>query len=277
MQRLDFIKVEGLGNDFILTENGAGITPAHANTLCDRRRGIGADGVLIVTLEGSNAHMRVMNADGSEPEMCGNGIRCVALHLLRKRQLDALDIVIETASGPHRCLARIGSSRHEAEVEVHMRVPQLSPGEIPVDAAQPLIDHAIDVQGQLLHLTAVSMGNPHAVTFDALSDATRQAIGPLLQRHPLFPNGANISFATMKDPQTIELNVLERGAGWTLACGTGACATAVAAVETGRATRNTELGIDLPGGRLHITVGSATEPVRMRGPARMVFEGSILL
>jgi diaminopimelate epimerase len=277
MQRLEFTKYEGLGNDFILIDNAAHLTPAHASALCDRRRGIGADGILFVTHDGTRARMRVMNADGSEPEMCGNGIRCVALHLLRKRDVAALEIDIDTASGPHHCVARITHASHEADVEVQMRVPLLSPADIPVNASQPLIDHPLEVQGTLLHITAVSMGNPHAVIFDVLHEHIRQVLGPVLQRHPMFPAGANISFATMKDPETIELNVLERGSGWTLACGTGACATAVAAVETNRAKRNSELRIDLPGGRLNVQVGAATEPVRMRGPARLVFEGEILI
>jgi diaminopimelate epimerase len=270
-----FTKYEGLGNDFILIQDREDLTADQSSTLCDRRHGVGGDGVLLVFHRNGRPYMRVLNSDGSEPEMCGNGIRCVALHLLRTQSLETIDIEIDTKSGPHRCIAQATANKDEATVEVFMQTATLASKDVPALVNEPLLDHPVHVLGQQVRLTAVSMGNPHIVTFDAIDQDLQKTLGSALQTHALFPHGVNVSFATLIDSQTIQLAVLERGAGWTLACGTGACATVVAAVETNRIARGSEVRVDLPGGRLFIQVGERHEPVHMRGPARHVFDGQI--
>ncbi len=269
---LAFYKYEGLGNDFIVVERGAlggatlGIERAIA--LCDRHRGIGADGVLILDVE--SPRMDVINSDGSVPEMCGNGIRCAALHLARRAGESALEVGIDTPAGPHGCLV---VNRPGAEsVAVHMAPPSLMPRDLPLSSDKPWVDHPLEIEGQTIRWTGVSMGNPHAVTFDDVGEA-RFAIGPAMQRDPHFPQGVNVGFVSQREGTEMRLDVFERGAGWTQACGTGASAAAVAAIETGRAGRGEPLSIRLPGGTLLITVGAPGDTVLMQGPARFVFRG----
>ncbi len=272
---LSFYKYEGLGNDFLIVEKealgGASLTAELAIALCDRHRGIGADGVL--TIDVADPSMGVINSDGSVPEMCGNGIRCAALHLARRAFKATLEVTIQTLAGPHPCVV---SNQPGAEsVAVQMAPPPLSPPDLPLIADAPWIDHPLDVAGTTLHLTAVSMGNPHAVTFDEVGMA-RLDLGPALQRDGQhFPCGVNVGFVSEHTGTSMRLDVLERGAGWTQACGTGACAAAVAAVETGRAPRAKPLSVRLPGGTLTTTVRAPGDTVRMEGPARFVFAGEI--
>ena len=284
---LPFSKYEGLGNDFIVVEAAAGtlLEAQQVARLCDRHRGVGADGVLFVSESDGVPRMEVINADGSVPEMCGNGIRCVALHLVRTGRCSARELSIDTAAGLHDC--RVLSARESdggdeldgvdgVEVEVAMRAASLVPAEIGLAAELPWIDAALRVGDATLHVTAVSMGNPHAVTFDDVGARAAQ-LGPLLGKHPSFARGVNAGFASVQGEGRLSLAVYERGAGWTEACGTGACAAAVAAVETGRAARNTPLRVQLPGGPLTIFVPAAGERVLMTGPARHVFDGSVTL
>jgi len=290
---LEFAKYEGLGNDFAVVFAGAAesvavltttaaLTPTQVRGLCDRHRGIGADGVLLVEGEREHPRMRVINADGSQPEMCGNGLRCVALHLVRHGLAPVeRDFTVETDAGPHRC--RVASAERQSMVEVSMRPASLEPGDIPVLAAdsevarQPLLDAVFEVSGAQVHLSCVSMGNPHAVTFEDLDAEARRTLGPLLEKHARFPSGANIGFARVHAPQRLELAVWERGVGFTQACGTGACACAVAAVETGRAARHEPIAVHLPGGILEIRVRERSDRISMTGPARHVFDGTIEL
>lgn len=269
---LGFYKYEGLGNDFIVVERGAlrgaPFEIARAIALCDRHRGIGADGVLILDVD--SPRMDVINSDGSVPEMCGNGIRCAALHLARRAGESALEVSIDTAAGPHGCIV---VNRPGAEsVAVQMAPPSLMPRDLPLSSDKPWIDHPLELEGRTIHLTGVSMGNPHAVTFDDVGEA-RLAIGPAVQRDPHFPQGVNVGFVSEHAGTEMRLDVFERGAGWTQACGTGASAAAVAAVETGRAERGAALTIRLPGGTLVVTVGAPGDTVLMQGPARFVFRG----
>lgn len=301
--RLTFAKYEGLGNDFIVVGRGleGSLDTAAVVALCDRHRGIGADGVLFAgatdatsaagatgatgaagatsTSQSMHLSMRVVNADGTVPEMCGNGLRCVALHLARQERVPAGGrFVIHTDAGPHAC--RIvawdeqDAQRGVARVEVAMRAPSLAPGDVPVVADAPLVEQAIPVGGRELHITALSMGNPHAVVFDEVG-AQREELGPALAGDARFPEGVNVGFARMRSPTLLELAVLERGVGWTRACGTGACAAAVAAVETGRAVRGASLRVQLPGGPLDLVVGAPGQSVMMTGEARHVFDGVI--
>jgi diaminopimelate epimerase len=272
---LRFAKYEGLGNDFVIVpEEAAGSMSARdAAAICDRHRGVGADGVLIVSRE----RMRVINADGSRPEMCGNGLRCVALHLVRTGVMPAEhEFTVETDAGPHPCL--VAKNARESDVRIAMRAAALAPEDVPVTADQVVLDQSFDVPGaplEAVRLSCVSMGNPHAITFDDISVSARAVLGPLLEKHARFPHAANIGFARVLGPSRIELAVWERGVGFTEACGTGACACAVAAVETGRAQRHTPLQVKLPGGVLTITVGAGDERIIMSGPARHVFDGKL--
>ncbi|MCA9536771.1 MAG: diaminopimelate epimerase [Myxococcales bacterium] len=280
-------KYEGLGNDFIVIERPRGLRDDAADAtlaraLCDRHFGVGADGLLFVDPEQPSMH--VVNADGSVPEMCGNGLRCVALHYARHEALSTSDLIFDvaTGAGPHTCRVERGlGATDEAWITVEMAVPSLVPAEVPTTRAAPMVDAPTEVGEHTLHLTSVSMGNPHAVTFDALGAdprALQLALGPLVQALPIYPRGVNVSFVQPLDvdgngvARHFKLDVLERGAGWTLACGTGACAAGVAAVLTGRAQRHQPLRFDLPGGPLEITVSDEGARVRMRGPARLVFE-----
>jgi len=303
-ETLRFAKYEGLGNDFIVVDASApdvfDRSLARAEVvaaICDRHRGIGADGLLLAGVIHGVPFMRVLNADGSEPEMCGNGLRCVALHLARTGQLPERaetesaqtegtqtegtqtegthTLIFDTGAGPHGVtLHAVGES---GVVEVQMRAPSLVPSAVPVCALAPLVDAPLEVDGHTLRVTAVSMGNPHVVTFDVLSVAERLALGPRLERDARFPEGVNVGFAQMTASDALTLHVFERGVGWTEACGTGACAAAVAAVESGRAERGRTLRVALPGGTLLVRVGAPGASVYMTGPARHVFDGTLAL
>lgn len=266
---LRFTKYEALQNDFVVVDGDPADrrrAQTHALEICDRRRGVGADGLLLVDC--LSRRMVVVNADGSNAQMCGNGLRCVALHLVRTGVVKPGAFTVETAAGPHRC-----EMMDDGQVTVHMLPANLAPAAVPVVAEASLIDAAVVVQGRPVHVTAVSMGNPHIVTFDDFDEDARRALGPLLAADPRFPEGVNVGFAVQRGPEELHLDVLERGAGWTYACGTGACAAAVAAVVTGRMPRRRDLTVHLPGGSLQIRVGADTDPVRMSGPARHVFDG----
>jgi diaminopimelate epimerase len=290
--RIVFSKYEGLGNDFVLVDGLDGaqrlsLTVEAARQICDRHRGIGGDGVLVLDAPAARPRMRVINADGSVPEMCGNGIRCVALHLARIGRASSGAFEIDTDAGPH--VVRVLERGESGVVEVAMRAASLQPDEVPVRAPAALCDEPLELGGPRLRWTAVSMGNPHAVTFDDAGSA-RAELAPRVQTAVvsgsapalpggalLFPHGVNVGFAQMRGPNALELAVFERGSGWTEACGTGACAAAVAAVETGRAQRGQAIAVQLPGGTLTIVVPEPGERVLMTGPARHVFDGEVEL
>jgi diaminopimelate epimerase len=275
-QTLPFAKYEGIGNDFVIVDTRTAdlaLAAELAVAICDRHRGVGADGVLLVDSEPGSLRMRVINADGSRPEMCGNGIRCVALYLVQSGAVRDAELEIATDAGPHRCRVTTQPGQRGGLVEVTMRAASLRPAEVPVREAQaPVLDQPFEVGSARVRLSCVSMGNPHGVTFDDVG-AARSSLGPALEKHARFPHGANIGFARMLTDDQIELAVWERGVGFTEACGTGACAAAVAAVETGRAARNRPIEVRLPGGTLVIRVPEAGEGVQMTGPARKIFSG----
>jgi diaminopimelate epimerase len=271
VRRIVFDKYEALGNDFIVVEGtSALLTVDQVRAICDRHRGVGADGVLFTGVSANRPFLQVVNADGSRAEMCGNGLRCVALHLVRRGLVDTLAFEVDTDAGPHGC--RVLKQSPVGRVEVVMRPPSVDPAQVPVHSPAPLVDATLP--GIEVRITAVSMGNPHAVTFDVEGDA-RLALGPRIQEHPAFPEKANVGFARMRGASSMVLDVYERGAGWTQACGTGACAAAFAAVQTGRAARGTPIEVVLPGGPLEIVVGAPGERIRMTGPARYVFSGKL--
>ena len=288
-----FTKLHGLGNDFLVVDvrtldpraAAAVQDPAVVRWLCDRQFGVGGDGVLAVRAArtaGATAEMRVLNADGSEAEMCGNGLRCVVKHLWDHAPGSGDRLVVDTGAGPLACGVQIQDGKVDT-VTVDMGRPRLTRGEIPMTgpAGERCIEQPLAIPGDLVaerRITAVSMGNPHAIVFvDSADEARRLAetVGPALERHAAFPRKTNAEWAFVASRREIDLVVWERGCGITLACGTGACATAVAACLTGRADVGTEITVRLPGGPLAITVAPDYATVYMRGPARVVFEAEI--
>lgn len=285
--RHPFSKVEGLGNDFVLLDhrsrvtNGAPVASlaqlrAWAPAWCDRRRGVGADGLLVVTdsvRAGVDAGMVVINADGSRPEMCGNGLRCVASHVASSHRdrhdpgTSTVTVCIETDAGDMDCRVRAGDLPTLAEVDVDMPPAVHGPTHT-VEAAPEHRFHVID------------MGNPHAVAFvddPAALEALARGLGPAIERAPQFPAGTNVEFVHAERPDRLRTWVWERGCGITQACGTGACAVAAAAVAQGHAAAGVPLEVVLPGGSLFITVPSQTlAALGMRGPAREVFTGHLM-
>ncbi len=277
-----FTKMHGTGNDFVLVEARGGERDwtRLAIAVCDRHFGIGADGLLLVLpSEKAAVSMRVINPDGTEPEMCGNGIRCLAKYAVEKGLVTPKDgrFDVETAVGV--LTLRVFEKDGQVEkVRVSMGKPRLSPNEVPVhvNAEPPLINIPIELaEGparRVLPVTAVSMGNPHAVHFirEPVAAFRLEVIGPAVAFHPLFPHGVNFEVARVLDRRSIEARVWERGAGPTMACGTGASATMVAAHLQGSVDDTVD--ITLPGGMLTLEWDGAGE-VFMTGPAVSVFEG----
>jgi len=275
-----FRKYHGLGNDFILLDNRHQpeplLTPEEAVQWCDRHFGIGADGVIFaLPAQGDTDYtMRIFNSDGSEPEMCGNGIRCMA------RFLADLETAETGSARPNyriHTLAGVISPRMEVsgDVTVDMGVPRLLAAEIPTTLGTPdskVIDLPLEVAGQSWQVTCVSMGNPHCITFvEDVAAIPLETLGPQFEHHPVFPKRINTEFIQVVRPDYLKMRVWERGAGITLACGTGACASLVAGVLNGKCDRSATL--ELPGGNLHITWSETDQHLFMTGPAELVFMG----
>lgn len=284
---IEFTKYHGLGNDFILIDNRVEpepiISSQQAIQLCDRHFGIGADGVIFALpgQQGTDYTMRIFNSDGSEPEMCGNGIRCLAQFL---SNLEAADAETSgTAAAPKaqyhiHTLGGVMTLQLEADrrVRVDMGLPQLSAAEIPTTLAaaeHKVINTPIEVAGQSWQVTCVSMGNPHCITFvEDVAAIPLESIGPQFEHHPAFPQRTNTEFIQVVRPDYLKMRVWERGAGITLACGTGACASVVAGVLTGKSDRFCT--VELPGGCLEIE-WAQDQRVYMTGPAQKVFTGKL--
>jgi diaminopimelate epimerase len=272
-----FAKYHGLGNDFVLVDrrsSGEPVTSEQAIRLCDRRRGIGADGVLTILPAATGAaRMRVTNADGSLAQMCGNGIRCVARYLAEEAGVAGEVLAIESDAGLRSC--RLVRRRGKvAEVEVDMGAPELEASRIPVQAGPGrFVRQPIALPDETLQGTAVSMGNPHLVLF-FVSPSAASKLGPLLERHPMFPERTNVEFAR-REGDGLSVAVWERGVGITAACGTGACAAMVAAVLEGLLPAGDERPVRLAGGTLHVRVTGDLSRVFMRGPAVRVFAGEV--
>lgn len=247
---MDFVKMEGLGNDFVVFDGPLEVAPEQVAAWCDRRRGIGADGVLVVS-PGSDVRMEYWNADGSAAEMCGNGLRCVALHAVRRGMVAGNSFTVETPVGPRQAIVEGDSVRVE-----------LGPYEVE--------DRQVELAGYVL--TPVKVGNPHAVAF--VGDPRTvplDAAGPLVEGDPAFPGRTNAEFATVVASDLIDLRVWERGAGATLACGTGAAATVAAAHAAG--FTGPRVTVNLPGGPLTVELIEGTAWIE--GPAKVVFEGTL--
>jgi diaminopimelate epimerase len=250
---MDFVKMEGLGNDFVVLRGPLSPVASEVAAWCDRRRGIGADGVLVVSPRGpARVRMQYWNADGSPAEMCGNGLRCVGRYAVDEGMVAGPELVVETAVGERRATVSAGSVRALL-------------GEFSEVGIEPL-----DLAGY--HLEAVSMGNPHAVAFvpDCYSVPVG-AVGPLVEGDPHFPERTNVGFASVVSKERLDLRVWERGVGETLACGSGAAAAAALAHRRGLVGRR--VTVMLPGGPLSVEIEG--DAVWIEGPVRMVFRGSL--
>ena len=272
---MKFHKMQGAANDFVVID-GRELTgvdwSARAIRACDRRVGVGADGILVLEHSGSDDfRMRYHNADGSVGEMCGNGIRCMAKFAIDIGATEKRELAWETGAGRVTTeVLEYGEGR--TMVRADMGPPRFAPADIPVDVTGDDVREAVfSVNGSQLKLTCVSMGNPHAVTFvDSVADFPLERVGPEVEHHPAFPNRTNFEIVEVIDPGHLRMRVWERGVGETQACGTGACAVAVA----GQLVRQTnpEVEIDVPGGRLTVAWRPG-ENVLLTGPAETSFTG----
>lgn len=262
---LKFTKYQGIGNDFLVVfaEHPEALTPADAVRLCDRHYGVGGDGVLIVSpgQDGARARMTVLNADGSRPEMCGNGLRCVALAIVHDSDPRAAGFVVETDAGPRT-----------TSVVVDTENPDVGMVRTGMGQGRLADSFEIDFEGEKYLFCMVSMGNPHAICFrDAISDEKLDRLGPLVSGR--FPAGTNVEIVTQRGPLALDVHVWERGVGRTLACGTGAVGSVVVAADQGLVPFDEEVTVQLPGGKVMVRVDRdfITE---LTGPAARVFSGT---
>jgi len=279
---LRFTKMQGIGNDYVYV-NGFEERVENPNDLArqisDRHFGVGSDGLVLILPSGtSDVRMRMFNADGSESEMCGNAVRCVGKYVY-DHGIQVKDVItVETRAGV-KIVRLLFEAGEVCGATVDMGEPELNPARIPVltetsgdGSQQRFVARPVDVNGQLYEITAISMGNPHAVIFmKGIDDLDLPRIGPRFEHHPLFPKRTNTEFAEVISSTKVRMRVWERGAGETLACGTGACAVAVACVLNGYAGREVE--VELKGGSLHIHWDEASNHVYMTGGAVTVFSG----
>ncbi len=271
---MKFTKYSGLGNDFILV-NGFKEKIQNpfsaAQKLCDRHLGIGADGlVLVLPSQTADVCMKIYNSDGSEAEMCGNASRCVPLFAIKEGLTNQTTLTLETLAGPIKTEVK---DLHLGLVSVDMGIPRLLRGQIPMtgDPTDTAVDVPLEVGGAVRYGTAVSMGNPHFVMFGPdVEHALVRELGPLIEKHPAFPSKTNVEFVSVLNPETLRMRVWERGAGITRACGTGACASVVAAVINGKTGRKVTVKLD--GGDLYID-WPEQKNIFMTGPAEEIFDG----
>ena len=277
---LKFTKMHGCGNDYVYIncfEQEINNPQALSIKLSNRHYSIGSDGVILICKSNkADAKMRMFNADGSEGKMCGNGIRCVGKYLFDHNMVKQDDILIETLSGIKKLKAiRKSGDEEVTNLCVDMGKANLNAKDIPVNLDQnTIINYPIQICKKEYNITCVSMGNPHCIVFcKNVDDIDIEKIGPMFEKNPIFPNGVNTEFIEIIDDNTLKMRVWERGSGETMACGTGACAAAVAAVENGYCKKNQEIKVKLKGGDL--TIKYTDETVLMTGPAQKSFEGEI--
>ncbi|MEK7992338.1 MAG: diaminopimelate epimerase [Planctomycetota bacterium] len=287
---MKFTKMHGLGNDYVYVncfEEQIDDPAALARTVSDRHRGIGGDGLILIgPSQTADVRMRIFNTDGSEAEMCGNGIRCVAKYAYEHglagaggaisvpgQQSFPASLNIETSNGILTVGLAVNETTQVSKVCVNMGQPVLSPRDIPVNlAGEKVVDRPIEILGQQLLMTCVSMGNPHAVFFcDDVRSVELEKLGPAIENHSLFPKRINVHFVQIDKATEFTMRTWERGSGITMACGTGACAACVAAALTGRQERLCTA--HLPGGDLDLNWCERDNCVYMTGPAVEVFEG----
>ena len=280
--KIEFTKMQGCGNDYVYIDGGRFHIPMERKPeivrwLSNRNFGIGSDGVIFINpvADGSaDFEMEMWNADGTRSEMCGNGIRCVGKYVYDKGLTDKERVAVVSA-GQVKYLDYTIEDGKVVRVKVNMGQPVLKATEVPVVSGnEQVIDEEIIVEDKAYHMTCVSMGNPHAVVFmDHVADLDIEAVGPHFENHARFPRRTNTEFVRVIDRQTVEMRVWERGTGETLACGTGACATAVASILNGHT--DNQVTVKLLGGDLLIEWDREANLVYMTGPAVIVFEGVI--
>ncbi|MCH5225281.1 MAG: diaminopimelate epimerase [Muribaculaceae bacterium] len=287
-REVPFVKMHGIGNDYVYMDCLRGETPSWlteenlpslTRKISDRHFGVGSDGlILILPSEKSDFRMRIFNSDGSEAKMCGNGIRCVGKYLYDRGFTKKTSLEIETNSGIRHLKLIRGADNQIESVEVDMGSPYFKRGEIPAAGSkdEEMADELLYSAGKTFSTTGVGMGNPHGVIFvEDVESLDLQTIGPSLERHEIWPDRANIEFVKIVGPKEIRVRVWERGSGETLACGTGACAAAVASYRKG--FTEDEIKVTLRGGDLKISYDKNSNRVKMTGPAEFVCEGKFYL
>lgn len=272
-RKLPFVKMHGLGNDFVVVEASRLDGPLDADTahrLADRRLGIGCDQLLVLETAAAPLRYRIFNADGGEVEQCGNGARCLARYAVERGLAAASDVRLESPAGAVE--ARVEGPT----VSINLGAPRLAPAEIPFVAATQAVEYTVDVDGEAVTLGALSLGNPHAViAVDSVEHAPVARLGARLERHPRFPRRANVGFVEFLAADRCRLRVFERGVGETPACGTGAAAAVVWGRLAGRL--GARATVVLRGGELGVEWAGRGAPVWLSGPATRVFEGEIEL
>jgi diaminopimelate epimerase len=272
---MKFTKMHGLGNDFVVIDavtQNVRVTRSMVRRLANRTLGIGCDQVLVIeapTEADIDFNYRIFNQDGGEVEQCGNGARCLARYVYDRQLTGKNPILVKTKN-------RVMTLHLEANklVRVDMGIPQLDPAQIPFQAEQPAALYDIDVAGETYQVAAVSMGNPHTLLqVDDVDTAPVETLGPVLECHSRFPNRVNVGFMQIVDRNTIKLRVFERGVGETQACGSGACAAAVAAIQ--QELVDSLVTVQLSGGDLNIQWQGENKPLLMTGPAVSVFHGRV--
>ena len=275
---MDFVKMHGLGNDFVFIEDKMGQDKdytALARAMCNRHTGIGADGlIVIVDSRVADVRMRIINSDGSEAEMCGNGIRCFAKYVYDSGIIEKKRFTVETPAGIMEPEITVGADNKAKLITINMGRPSFNRSEIPMEGADGrVLNEDLCVDGENWKITSLLMGVPHTVTYvDDVDSVDIEKIGPLFEKHEAFPKHTNINFAQQMDDRTVKVRTWERGAGATLACGTGSCSVAVASFLNGRTGR--EVDIQLPLGTLHIEYREEDGNVYMTGPAAVSFTGT---
>lgn len=275
---MDFVKMHGLGNDFVFIEDKTGQDKdytALARAMCNRHTGIGADGlIVIVDSRVADVRMRIINSDGSEAEMCGNGIRCFAKYVYDSGIIEKKQFTVETPAGIMEPEITVGADNKAELITINMGRPSFNRSEIPMEGADGrVLNEDLCVDGENWKITSLLMGVPHTVTYvDDVDTVDIEKIGPLFEKHEAFPKHTNINFAQQMDDRTVKVRTWERGAGATLACGTGSCSVAVASFLNGRTGR--EVDIQLPLGTLHIEYREEDGNVYMTGPAAVSFTGT---
>jgi diaminopimelate epimerase len=274
--RIEFTKMQGLGNDFVIFDApktaGAPLDSVKLRALADRHLGVGFDQALMLEAPRDPAHRasyRIFNSDGGEVEQCGNGARCIAALLYARAPELGREISMESAGGTVH--ARV---RQDGLISVDMGAPDFDPRSLPMDAPAEAARYSLDIEGETVDYGAVSMGNPHAVLkVHDVKSAPVEHLGPRIERHRRFPRRTNVGFMQIVDRRHIGLRVFERGVGETLACGTGACAAA--AVGRKQGLLEADVRVDLPGGTAHVSWHGPGDHVWLTGPAATVFTGII--
>lgn len=272
---LKFTKMQGAGNDFVVIDGyseSIALSSSQIKKIANRYFGVGCDQLLMVEKSTSadvDFKYRIFNADGGEVEQCGNGARCFARYVTEKGLTQNQHIKVETASG-----VIVLQLQPDGQVTVNMGPPVFEPARIPFAVANRQVQYALQLQSETIMISAVSMGNPHAVTMvDDVETANVAAFGPQIEAHASFPQRVNAGFMQIVNPHEINLRVYERGSGETLSCGTGACAAAVSGIASG--LLQSPVLVNTRGGKLNIAWAGEAEPVMMTGPAEFVFEGQV--